>query len=260
MKISSDRRPMIALFLGVLFLCSITASVSSYRTSSSSVRSALAKYDPIAAAEVNAAVLDPLRRTLIWNLLATTVVAIVVLWAAMATIRRQQRGMQIEASIDGLTGVANRLGGEMRLAEAALEAARKRQPLSVLLLDLDRFKVINDEFGHPMGDRVLQSVARIMSSAVRTNDSVVRWGGEEFLVILPACGIDDARLLAERVRSRIETEHFVNENVAPCTVSVGVVEQEPRENRDSLLDRVDHALYRAKELGRNRVELLSSGR
>jgi diguanylate cyclase (GGDEF)-like protein len=197
----------------------------------------------------------PLRHTLIWNLAIGFVVTAAVLAVALVAVQRYQRRLEHAASTDGLTGIANRLAGETRLVAALEESERKRRPLSVLILDLDQFKQINDQYGHPVGDRVIRSVAAVAARSVRSTDRVIRWGGEEFLIVLRACALADAEMLAERIRQRIETEHFRTADLPAVTVSIGVGEWVVGEGRESLVARVDAALYRAKHLGRNRIEI-----
>jgi diguanylate cyclase (GGDEF)-like protein len=198
---------------------------------------------------------QPLRTTLIWNIGIGAVIAAGVLYVALVAVRRHHRRLEYAASTDGLTGIANRLAGEERLADALSEAGRKQRPVSVLILDLDQFKLINDEFGHPVGDRVIRSVATVAAGSVRSTDRVIRWGGEEFLIVLRSCALADAEMLAERIRQRIETEHFRSADLPPVTVSIGVGEWVDGEDRESLIARVDAALYRAKRQGRNRIDI-----
>jgi diguanylate cyclase (GGDEF)-like protein len=198
---------------------------------------------------------QPLRATLIWNLTVGALITAVVLGCALVAVQRHQRRLEHAASTDGLTGIANRLAGEARLVAALSEAERKQRPVSVLILDLDQFKLINDEHGHPVGDRVIRSVATVADASVRSTDRVIRWGGEEFLIVLRSCALADAEMLAERIRQRIETEHFRSADLPPVTVSIGVGEWMTGEGREALIARVDAALYRAKRLGRNRIEI-----
>lgn len=121
--------------------------------------------------------------------------------------------------------------------------------MSLLLIDLDRFKSVNDTMGHVRGDGVLIDTARILSSSIREVDLVARWGGEEFLVLAPATSAEDAELLAERVRRAVETESR-DPNV---TVSIGLASWTAGDTLAELVQRADTALYAAKDSGRNTV-------
>jgi diguanylate cyclase (GGDEF)-like protein len=154
------------------------------------------------------------------------------------------------AAVDPLTGVFNRRGLDLVLPESGDEL------VSVAMCDLDRFKSINDGLGHAAGDEVLRKVARLLVSVMRSSDGVMRWGGEEFLLVLPGIELGRARRIVERARSWIEREPIeVDGRCIGITVSVGVAERRAGEAREALIARADEALYVAKNLGRNRVEL-----
>jgi diguanylate cyclase (GGDEF)-like protein len=162
--------------------------------------------------------------------------------------------------IDPLTGVTNRRGffeiGERLLARASLG----KEPVALVMFDLDRFKRINDRFGHAAGDEVLLAFCRLASAQMRPTDLFARIGGEEFATLLPNAAAQDALLLAERVRAAIEAApQMVQERVVRMTVSAGVASS--NEGTIALgvfLGAADNALYRAKAAGRNRVEMISS--
>jgi diguanylate cyclase len=179
----------------------------------------------------------------------------------MATeeLRRQKEAAERAARIDALTGVANRRAVNENAESEVQRALRYGTPVSLILIDLDHFKAVNDSYGHHTGDAVLVSFARTVSEAVREVDVVGRWGGEEFLVLLPDTGVAEAMRAADRMRSALaECDlHFQGRHIH-FTASFGVAEFNPAElTFYSLLDRVDAALYRAKETGRDRVELAS---
>ncbi|HEY1587104.1 MAG TPA: sensor domain-containing diguanylate cyclase [Polyangia bacterium] len=154
------------------------------------------------------------------------------------------------AAIDPLTGVFNRRGLDLVMPEHDARMA------SVAMCDLDRFKHVNDVYGHAAGDELLRRVAHLLASVVRAADGVVRWGGEEFLLVLPGVDRALAQHIVERARKSIEDDAIVvGGNVLRITISVGVAERHPGEARDSLIARADEALYIAKNSGRNRVEL-----
>jgi diguanylate cyclase (GGDEF)-like protein len=159
--------------------------------------------------------------------------------------------LQQLAATDSLTGIANRRGGEAHIASEIARAKREKHPLSAILLDIDFFKIVNDTFGHQAGDQLLRDVSHILKSTVRAYDIVVRWGGEEFLLVLPGVGLDLARILAERVRLAIET--MDTHGVGRVTVSAGVAHFDADYDFAATLRAADERLYHAKASGRNRV-------
>jgi len=154
------------------------------------------------------------------------------------------------AVTDGLTGVWNRRQGTELLA-ADLAARRPGQALSLLMLDIDHFKAINDTFGHQAGDHVLIEIASRLRRSLRGNDMVARWGGEEFIVLVRDCALPDAGRLAENIRAAIAEVPFGP--MGRITVSIGAAEARDNEDLQSWLSRADQALYRAKRAGRNEV-------
>jgi diguanylate cyclase (GGDEF)-like protein len=156
------------------------------------------------------------------------------------------------ALTDQVTGLANRRGGEEALAREVARARRSGSSLSLVLFDIDRFKRINDESGHAVGDLVLKGISEILSVSQRGSDLAMRWGGEEFLVLLPEVGLTGARIFAERVRENVQ--NLAIPAAGRITVSAGVAELGQEEDPSIALARADANLYRAKAAGRNRVE------
>lgn len=168
-----------------------------------------------------------------------------------------ERALKI-ALKDPLTGVSNRASMGQHLAHHISLSQRSQSPLSVLILDIDRFKSINDRYGHIVGDVVLTAVAGRIVSCIRTSDGVFRYGGEEFVMVLPATGASGAELLAERVRAGIEA--LVIDGVPASvrvTASIGVAHYLPGETQLDFLQRADDVLLAAKRDGRNRVVVAS---
>ncbi len=157
------------------------------------------------------------------------------------------------ALTDPVTALANRRGGEEALAREVARARRTGAPLSLVLLDIDRFKNVNDKAGHAVGDRVLRGISDILSASQRGSDLAMRWGGEEFLVLLPDVGLAGARIFAERVRENVQNLDVAD--AGRITVSAGVSELAAEEDPAVALARADANLYRAKAAGRNRVEI-----
>ena len=160
--------------------------------------------------------------------------------------------MQQQALTDGLTQCFNRRSFEMQMERDLHLATRMRQPFSLIMLDLDHFKVVNDTHGHDAGDDALRLISRVLREELRSVDTAARYGGEEFAVILPQAGLDGALLVAERLRSRIEDTDIPV--VGHVTASFGVATfPNHASSRDLLVTTADRALYLAKRTGRNRV-------
>jgi diguanylate cyclase (GGDEF)-like protein len=172
------------------------------------------------------------------------------------TVKRREaegraREMAKRADTDALTGVLNRMGFNDAISRELSRARRYQQTLSVAIADIDHFKKVNDEFGHPVGDQVLVRTARLLSSCVRESDTVARWGGEEFAVIAPMTTEEGAASLAEKLRTIMAATHLGPKEAV--TASFGVAELRPDDTVETLLQRADAALYRAKQSGRNQV-------
>lgn len=163
------------------------------------------------------------------------------------------------ATTDPLTRLYNRRVGMEKLGEFYRQSQRTGQPLSLILLDVDRFKSINDTHGHDIGDRVLRIVAQVAQKTVRETDMVARFGGEEFLILLPATNLKGAQKLAERIRKRLASTPvpLPSGKTLRVTASFGVATFTPPSplSQEALIKAADEALYQAKEKGRNRVEV-----
>jgi diguanylate cyclase (GGDEF)-like protein len=170
---------------------------------------------------------------------------------------RLHRIVKDQAHVDGLTGLANRRRSEEALTAELSRAARFGGSLSVVMTDLDNFKAVNDDHGHPVGDTVLRRFARLLEASVRDVDTPARWGGEEFLLILPGTDAEGATQLAERIRTRLEETTLLTPEGIPirATASFGVAAAtEDEVSAEGLVAAADAALYAAKRTGKNRVE------
>lgn len=193
---------------------------------------------------------------LMWSLAGAIMVGLAGLgllafeWQAANSQRlRQLQQAARESRTDALTGVVNRRGVDERLGDEFARARRFDHPLTLLLIDLDDFKAINDRHGHAAGDRALRVTARLIQQSTRAIDTTGRFGGEEFLVILPETTTTGAQVVAERIRSSVERS-------GPATVSIGVASLDATVHVGSeLVARADTALYHAKRTGKNRIAL-----
>ncbi len=182
---------------------------------------------------------------------------LLVLVSAIAGMREQLHRalaraevLGTQATTDPVTGLANRWAGEEALAREHARARRHARPLTVALMDLDHFKQVNDRHGHAVGDQVLAVVAEVLRDVLREADHLARWGGEEFLLVLPDTHAEEAVALAERCRAALVAARPAG---LTLTASFGVAELAPSESREGLLARADTSLYSAKEAGRDQV-------
>ena len=175
---------------------------------------------------------------------------------------RLHRIVERQALVDGLTGVANRRHCEEALTSEISRADRLGTPLTLVLTDLDDFKAINDEHGHAAGDEVLREFAAVLRATLRDSDLAGRWGGEEFLLLLPGADAVGGAQLADRVRASLAERSFLGRDgaVVSVTCSFGVAQHQPGWHERELFAAADRALYRAKREGKNRVELEPSVR
>lgn len=162
-----------------------------------------------------------------------------------------EKKLRYLSTIDELTDVYNRRAFNNKLYTSIGRAKRHNEPLSILLIDIDHFKVINDSHGHDVGDLVIKGLARVANESIRQEDMLARWGGEEFAILLPQTGKDSALQFAERLRQKISEHDFPQ--VEQITVSIGLAEFQIDDTTDSFVKHADVALYQAKDGGRNIV-------
>ena len=164
------------------------------------------------------------------------------------------------AYVDGLTGIHNRRYFEMRVVEELDRAGRFQGRMSIIMIDIDNFKRLNDEFGHLLGDEVLRSVSTLMKQQLRKVDVVCRYGGEEFAIVVPETSGENALRVAEKLRRQVENHHFPGVP-RKVTISSGVADYPTHGiTRDEVVAAADAALYQAKQAGRNRVVAASTKR
>ena len=192
--------------------------------------------------------------TLILNVGIATALALLVGLTGWLTVRGYQGRLEEMASTDKLTGGSSRQVFDTIFDHVARSARRHRNPVSLLAIDIDGFKPINDEHGHAAGDEVLRTLGEVLRARLRETDTLCRWGGDEFIALMPHCEIDNAQDVAEGIRAAVAERTIVHAGTAlRVTVSIGVAQYRPGENLPSLVARADAALYESKRQGRNRV-------
>lgn len=185
--------------------------------------------------------------------------------ARLRSALRLSRLLQLlaeRAEVDGLTGLANRANFDKLWPTRVAEADRYDQALSIAVMDLDHFKRVNDTYGHPAGDEVLQAFARVIAKEIRKTDAACRLGGEEFVIVLANTGPDEAKLLAERIRTGLSSISFTRHPDHKVTVSVGIAgrgAKGPPITPEQWYEMADKNLYAAKSAGRNRVVCTNIG-
>ena len=164
---------------------------------------------------------------------------------------------QQEAQTDALTGLVNRRGLERALEVEMIRARQNQTPLSVILLDIDHFKKVNDTYGHLVGDSLLKGLGAILKQQIRRKDLAVRYGGEEFLILLPETELEGALIVANKIRNALGSKEWKiresGKTMGRVTASMGVSAHDPGDTPESFIQRADQGGYLGKELGRNRV-------
>lgn len=169
----------------------------------------------------------------------------------ISTLNSELSIAKTEAEVDFLTGLVNRRRYERAIEQQLEDLASKHYPFSIVMLDVDNFKQVNDRYGHPVGDDVLQEIAIVLKTFLRANAIAGRVGGEEFSVILPGSHLQEAKHITERLRKAVENRQFPHE--LKITASFGITEAKESDSIETLFSRVDKALYNAKEAGKNIV-------
>ncbi|WP_457592770.1 GGDEF domain-containing protein [Hydrogenimonas sp.] len=165
---------------------------------------------------------------------------------------KQADHFEAAAKTDFLTGTLSRYAFYAHINDEIERSRRKGRAFCMAMLDIDDFKQINDVYGHQTGDEILIGFCELVQSRLRTMDHFNRWGGEEFMILLPETTLAEALLIAERIRKEVSEKDFGLDE--PMTVSIGLTQNRKNDNIESLVGRIDHAMYDAKRLGKNRVE------
>ncbi len=187
------------------------------------------------------------------TILITIVVTSAFAFAFSVITDRQREELLHLATKDPLTGAGNRRGLDTKLRDVVNTFRRSAAPASLVLLDLDHFKAVNDMYGHAVGDQILKNVTEILNPRIRVTDSLYRIGGEEFVVVLEGADLHQAAHLAEQLRTLVDANELVPDHAV--TISLGVAELKSGESPNDWLHRADEALYRAKDAGRNSTSL-----
>jgi len=167
------------------------------------------------------------------------------------------RSSQQEAQTDSLTSLFNKRGFEKRFELERIRAKQNEIPFSIIMVDIDYFKRVNDTYGHLVGDSLLKSIANLLKSHLRKNDIASRYGGEEFLILLPETELDGAMAVAQKIKDNLAKKEWklkeTGESMGKVTVSMGIALYKLNEPEEALIKRADDALYLAKDRGRNRI-------
>jgi len=189
-----------------------------------------------------------------FNLLVSLFITLIIALIILLYVKKIHNKLNNLASNDALTGLPNRRTFYSQLEHLLLLSKRNQQSLSILFIDVDDFKNVNDIHGHDVGDKVLITIANTLKSTIRKSDCIARWGGEEFIILLLETQLDDAKLIAEQLRINIENNaSLIKQTNQKTTISLGITQAHDDDNINTLFKRVDSALYQAKTTGKNRV-------
>lgn len=196
-----------------------------------------------------------IHKALYLNMGICTVIVMIIFIFMNLLVSPYEKRLHEMATTDKLTGLYNRQAFDIVMMQTIKDAKRNKSRLSIVIFDIDFFKEINDKYGHLIGDKVLKNIADVTRPLLRKADVFSRWGGDEFILLLKDCGIEDAYRLSENIRGEIKKNNMVYKNDQFFnTVSMGVAEYHPHEELDKLISRADKALYISKIKGRDRVE------
>lgn len=194
------------------------------------------------------------REAFYFNIIISLIITLLITIIILLYVRKIHRKLNYLASNDSLTGLPNRRNFYSQLEYFISLKARRNQQLSLIFVDVDDFKIINDALGHDVGDTVLINIATILKSTLRQTDFIARWGGEEFVILLIDTPLKNAQLIAEQLRENIENStSLLQYTKKTVTISLGVTQAKDEENAELLFKRVDDALYQAKRTGKNCV-------
>jgi len=178
---------------------------------------------------------------------------IIIVFTDITSIEKERSMLKIQATTDALTQIPNRMYFDLYLSRQITSAKRENTIFSLIMFDIDDFKLINDTYGHPVGDKVLIELTSLVSSHIRENDFFARWGGEEFIILIRSNG-NESVVLAQKIAQTIRSHHFAD--IGKLTCSFGTTLYRKDDTSDSLIQRVDKALYSAKKAGKDCVKFI----
>jgi len=191
------------------------------------------------------------------NLFISLLISVVITIILILLIKNHNKKLEYLASNDLLTNMNNRRIFEDKFQNQILLHQRNKQALSFVFIDIDNFKLVNDKYGHEAGDKVLVRVSKILKENIRKTDLVSRWGGEEFVIAYIDSSLEDSLVITEKIRALIEFDYVLKDlNKGVVTASFGLTQLEENDNMDILISRADKAMYKAKSLGKNKIESL----
>jgi diguanylate cyclase (GGDEF)-like protein len=197
---------------------------------------------------------EEIKKTFYGNLLASLIVAFAVIGIIVFTLNIYQRQLENLAAKDSLTGLDNRRTFDAHFRTLSILHQRNKEPLSAVIFDIDNFKIVNDTYGHLVGDSVLVELAKISASTLRESDVLARWGGEEFALLLPNTSQEEAFIVCEKLRKSISQNEKINRLIdTQLTISLGISELAKDDTITTLFHRADEALYQAKNKGKNQT-------
>lgn len=189
-----------------------------------------------------------------FNICVSLIITLIITLIVLLYVRKIHNKLNELASNDTLTGLPNRRTFYSQLEHFLLLSKRHHHDLSIVFIDVDDFKSVNDIHGHDIGDNVLKDIAKTLQSTIRKSDCIARWGGEEFIILLLETQLDDAKLIAEQLRANIESNaNLIKQTNQQVTISLGITQASDDDDINTLFKRVDSALYQAKSTGKNRV-------
>ncbi len=193
---------------------------------------------------------------LIKNNISSEALHSTIIKAVKANKLDETKRWKTQALVDPLTKVLNRNAYNLTLEQIIRDFRRYKDSTLLIVADIDHFKKLNDDYGHKTGDRVLCSVASSMNNSIRSSDFIFRYGGEEFVILLKKCSLDQGQIVAEKIRSQVEEDNYLeNGKNLSVTVSLGMTQFKENDSEESVFLRADQAVFKAKTDGRNQVKI-----
>jgi diguanylate cyclase (GGDEF)-like protein len=190
-----------------------------------------------------------------FNLIISLFISFFIIITLVYLIKNYNKKLEHLADYDMLTSLNNRRSFKSKLSRQISIHQRNKNSLSLVFIDIDDFKTINDNFGHEVGDKVLIRISNILKSSVRKSDLVARWGGEEFIIVFINSSLEDSIVSIEKIKGLIQSDYLLTELAgSDITASFGVTQLKEKDSIDSIINRADQAMYRSKRTGKNKIE------